>query len=289
MTETDTSSAPPKRTKHVNTQATSRSLRHLAREAAERGERLVDIARRLRIAGSTLNHWAKEDGFRRKDVKARASLAHGPRFPGKADYPELKEMGPRARLERMDELAGEARLRAVAAIEDGFLDYGLKWLREAQKLARGRDVLKEYLADYPPPEEEEEASWQDKALWELEEMALARQEGREPEFPWQEPKTAAEEAEEDLIWETARARRPALPDDAHPELRISEEMEVLQDVMRLKREVKKWRLLPGRGDPPFLRAVDRGRSEEEEPQAPAGKKLYGMDDAFPVRFPVRRE
>ncbi len=33
--------APPrKRTKHVNTAETSRSLRHLARQAAERGERL---------------------------------------------------------------------------------------------------------------------------------------------------------------------------------------------------------------------------------------------------------
>lgn len=289
MTEAETPSAPPKRTKHVNTQATSRSLRHLAREAAERGERLVDIARRLRIAGSTLNHWAKEDGFRRKDVKARASLAHGPRFPGKADYPELKEMGPRARLERMHELAGEARLRAVAAIEDGFLDYGLKWLREAQKLARGRDVLREHLADYPPPEEEEEASWQDKAHWALEEMVLAQQEGRAPEFPWEEPPTPAEKAEEDRIWEIARARQPALPDDAPPDARVAAEMEVLQEVVRLEREVKKWRLLPGRGDPPFLRAVDRGRNEEEAPEEPAGKKLYGMEEAFPVKFPVRRE
>ena len=121
----------------------------------------MDIARRLRIAPSTIHHWAKEAGFRRKDVKARASLAHGPRFPGKADYLELKKTGPRARLERMQELAGEASFRAVAAIEAGFLDYGLKWLREVQKLKRGWTVLREHLADYPTREEEEAASWQD--------------------------------------------------------------------------------------------------------------------------------
>lgn len=60
--------------------------------------------------------------------------------------------------------------------------------------------------------------------------------------------------------------------------------------MRLKRKVKKWRIPPGRGDAPFPRAADRGRNEEEEaPEDTAGKKLYDIEDAFPVRFPVRWE
>ena len=191
----------------MNTQATSRSLRHLAREAAEGGERLVDIARRMKIAESTLHHWAKEDGFRRKDVKARASLAHGPRLTGKADYPELKDMAPRARLERMHELAGEARLRAVAAIEDGYLDYGLKWLREAQKLERAWRALRQYLEDYPPPEEVGEPDWRTKALWTLDEWVRADEEGREPVCPWETPRTPAEAEEDARLWDIARARQ----------------------------------------------------------------------------------
>ncbi len=301
MTEFETPSAPPKRTKHVNTQATSRSLRHLAREAAEGGERLVDIARRMRIAGSTLHHWAKEDGFRRKDVRARASLAHGPRLTGTADYPELKEMAPRARLARMQELAGMARLRAVAAIEEGFLDYGLKWLREAQKLERGRKALRDYLADYPPPEEEveEEDAWD-----QLDEDALAEAEGREPERLPPPPPPTPREAEEaalgrkiDAAIEAARlermieARGGRMPTASEiGDDRVANFRADLEEHLRLKEEARKWRLFPGRGDPPPLRAVSRGRSilPQPEPEIPGGKKLYGIEEACPVKF-TRRE
>lgn len=274
----------------MNTAATSRSLRHLAREAAERGERLVDISRRLKIAPSTIHHWAKADGFRRKDIKARASLSAGPVMPGKADYPELKEMAPRARLARLHELSGMARLRAVAAVEEGYVDYGLKWLREAQKLDRAWRTLREYLEHYPPPEEEAEVDLTTQALWSLEEMVRAEEEGREPEFPWETPRTPAEEEEERRLWEIAEARQPALPEDAPPEAHIAAELDTLREVMRLKQEIKKWRLLPGRGDPPFLRAVDRGRSilPQPEPDIPGEKKLYGIEEAFPVRV-GRRE
>ena len=283
--------APPHagegRRKHVNTQATSRSLRHLAREAAERGERLVEISRRLKISPSTIHHWAKADGFRRKDIKARASLSGGPVMPGKADYPELKALAPRARLARLHELSGMARLRAIAAVEEGYVDYGLKWLREAQKLERAWRALKEYLSDYPPPEEEEAADMITQAIWSLEEMVRAEAEGREPVCPWETPRTPAEEEEERRLWAIAEARQPPLPEDAPPEAHMEAIMDSLQEVMRLQQEIKKWRLLPGRGDPPFLKAVDRGRSDEEEERE--GKKLYGIEDAFPVRFPVRRE
>lgn len=127
----------------------------------------MDIARRLRVAESTLHHWAKEDGFRRKDVKARASLAHGPRFPGKADYPELKEMGP----------------RALAAIEAGFLDYGLKWLREAQKLERGWAVLREHLADFPPTEEKGAQAGRTRPFGSWKRWRWRRRKGGSPNIP----------------------------------------------------------------------------------------------------------
>jgi len=288
--------------KHVNTQATSRSLRHLAREAAERGERLVEIARRLKIAPSTIHHWAREDGFRRKDVRARASLAHGPQLTGKADYPELKDMAPRARLERLGELSGEARLRAVAAIEEGYLDYGLKWLREAQKLERGYKALKEHLEHYPPPEEFYES--EDDAWREHIEDEMAALEAGEvwvpPPLPPQTPKQIANAREDALIdaaIEAARIERMTeerdgrapTPDEIGDDRVANFGLDV-EEYWRLKEEVKKWRLFPGRGDPPPLRAVSRGRSilPQPEPEMPAGKKLYGMEDAFPVTF-TRRE
>lgn len=258
----------------MNTQATSRSLRHLAREAAERGERLVEISRRLQISPSTIHHWAKADGFRRKDIKARASLSAGPVMPGKADYPELKDMAPRARLERLHELSGMARLRAIAAVEEGFVDYGLKWLREAQKLERAWRALRQYLSDYPPPEEMGEPDWRTRALWTLEEWVRADEEGREPVCPWQTPRTPAEEEEERRLWDIAEARQPPLPEDAPPEAQVAANLDTLQEVMRLKQEIKKWRLLPGRGDPPFLRAADRGRSIAGHP-SPSGRGAGG--------------
>ncbi|MBA4225777.1 MAG: hypothetical protein C0456_04025 [Hyphomonas sp.] len=292
--------SPPKRTKHVNTQATCRSLRHLAREWAERGERLADIGRRLKIAPSTIHLWARQDGFRRKDIRARASLAHGPALPDKADYPELKELAPRARLERLGELSGEARLRAVAAIEEGYLDYGLKWLREAQKLERGHKALKEHLEHYPPPEEEAGDDLVSRGLEALEEMVQAEKEGRAPVFRELTPEQAREAAEDGRIWdaiEDARVERMTQARDG----RAPEEDEMRRDRLhnleedtreywRLKEEVKKWRLFPGRGDPPPLRAVSRGRSilPQPEPEIPGGKKLYGMEEAFPVKF-TRRE
>ncbi|MFN3610334.1 MAG: hypothetical protein ACK4Y9_14830, partial [Hyphomonas sp.] len=253
-----------------------------------------------KIAPSTIHHWAREDGFRRKDVRARASLAHGPQLTGKADYPELKDMAPRARLERLGELSGEARLRAVAAIEEGYLDYGLKWLREAQKLARGLKALKEHLADYPPPEDEE-----DGYVWDqLDEDALAEIEGRTPEIlpppPPPTPREAADAAEDrkiDDAIEAARLERmieerdgcTPTPDEMGAD-RLHNLFEDTREYWRLKEEVKKWRLFPGRGDPPPLRAVSRGRSilPQPEPEIPAGKKLYGMEEAFPVKF-TRRE
>ena len=132
-----------------------------------------------------------------------------------------------------------------------------------------------------------EADWRTKALWTLEEWVRADEEGREPVCPWETPRTPAEEEEERRLWAIAEARQPPLPEDASPEAQMEAIMDSLQEVMRLQQEIKKWRLLPGRGDPPFLKAVDRGRSDEEEERE--GKKLYGIEDAFPVRFPVRRE
>ncbi|MEH6411330.1 MAG: hypothetical protein V7741_12450, partial [Hyphomonas sp.] len=51
------------------------SQRQLAREAAEAGEPLAAIAARLNIPRTTLSGWAKADGFRACDLKARAEAA----------------------------------------------------------------------------------------------------------------------------------------------------------------------------------------------------------------------
>ena len=302
MTDADTPSAPPKRTKHVNTQATSRSLRHLAREGAEQGERLVDISRRLRISPSTIHHWARVDGFRKKDLRARASLAQGPKLPEEADYPELKDLSPRARLERLHDLSGMARLRAIAAVEEGYVAYGLKWMGEAQKLMRAWRALSDYLAINPPPEEEGE----DGFVWDqLDEDAQAEIEGRAPRVipppPPPTPEEVADRAEDRLIdraIEAARLERmtgerggQAPSAEEMGEDRVANFGVDIAEYWRLKEEVKKWRLFPGRGDPPPLRAVSSGRSilPQPEPDIPGGKKRYGIEDAFPVRFPSRRE
>ncbi len=289
--------------RHVNTQATSRSLRHLAREAAEQGERLVEISRRLKISPSTIHHWAREDGFRRKDIKARASLAHGPRLTGKADYPELKELSPRARLARLGELSGMAKLRAIAAVEEGYVDYGLKWLREAQKLDRAWRALRDHLEHYPPPEEEEGYGPDDAWREHIEEEIAALEAGEvwvPPPPPPMTPEQLADKRENDLIDEAIEAARVErmigerdgqmpTPDEIGDDRMANIDVDT-REYWRLKEEVKKWRLFPGRGDPPPLRAVSSGRSilGQPPPQPPGGQKLYCIEDAFPVRV-GRRE
>lgn len=296
MTEPEISAPPPKQAKHVNTQATSRSLRHLAREAAEQGERLVEIARRLKIAPSTLHHWAREDGFRRKDVKARASLALGPKLPDEAEYPEMLDLYPRARLARLRELSDEARLRAVAAIEVGYLDYGLKWLREAQKLDRARRALGDYFADYPPPELEEEDTLSSRACEAAHEKSLAEKEGREPVYRALTPELQAEQEEENFIQEAIegarlermteeRGGRAPEPGELERDRRLNFQ-EDARESWRLKQEVKKCRFFPGHRDPPPIWVVSNGRSilPRPEPERPDGAPRDGMNEAFPMRF-----
>lgn len=279
--------APPrKRTKHVNTAATSRSLRHLARQAAERGERLSAIAARLQIAQSTIHHWAREDGFRRKDIRARASLAAGPALPDEADYPELKALAPRGKARRLSELSDMAKLRAVAAIEEGYLAYGLGWLREAQKLERGWRALNDHQAHYPPPEEDDEDDWRRGALEALEEMVRADKEGREPVFPEPTPEELREREEDEPIWDAIEAARiermtgergGRAPEEE--EMRADRRANFSEDIgeyWRLKEERKKWRLFPGRGAPPPIRAVSRGRCVlPVNPSPPLGERGGG--------------
>jgi len=62
-------------TRHRRPIATLVPLRQLARQAAEAGEPLASIRRRLNIPKTTLNDWAKADGFRKCDLKARAAAA----------------------------------------------------------------------------------------------------------------------------------------------------------------------------------------------------------------------
>lgn len=286
--------APPrKRTKHVNTAATSRSLRHLARQAAERGERLSAIAARLQIAPSTIHHWAREDGFRKRDIRARASLAAGPALPDEADYPELKALAPRRKARRLSELSDMAKLRAVAAIEEGYLAYGLGWLREAQKLERGWRTLNDHQAHYPPPEEEApEDDWRTHIEAEIEALEAGR-EWVPPPGPPRTPEQLADDAENREINDAIEAARiERMTEERGGRAPTAEEIgddrvanlgEDFDEHRRLKEERKKWRLFPGRGAPPPIRAVSRGRcvlpgAGEDAARAP----LYGLADAFPV-------
>ena len=68
---TDTSPTP----RYRRRAPTLAALRQLAREAALGGEPLAAISARLNIPRTTLSDWAKEDGFRASDLKAKAVAA----------------------------------------------------------------------------------------------------------------------------------------------------------------------------------------------------------------------
>ncbi len=141
-------SLPPKRRRRKT--ASLAALRQLAREAAEAGEPLKEISRRMNIPWSTLTDWAREDGFRRKDIAARREAAL--RTADAADHirQQAEEAARRTVLREGDgegEMADPyaarnetdteitlARARVGALLEAGYIPEAEQDMRAARRL-----------------------------------------------------------------------------------------------------------------------------------------------------------
>lgn len=141
--------APSPAKRQRRTTASLTALRHLAREAAEAGEPMREIARRLDLPWSTLTKWAREDSFRRKDIAARQ--AEAARAQDEADHiREQAEVAARRtilREEEEDEEEGAftprsqtdeeitlARARVGALLEAGYIPEAEQDMRAARRL-----------------------------------------------------------------------------------------------------------------------------------------------------------
>ncbi|MEZ5946761.1 MAG: hypothetical protein R3C13_03700 [Hyphomonas sp.] len=119
------------------------ALRLIAREAAEAGESLASIRARLRLPESTLNDWALADGFRTKDIAARAAAnAEARRLADEAEairqqaedaWAEVAPEGFRTAVEKQVDLA---RARAGALVEKGLIEAAEDEMAGVRRLAR---------------------------------------------------------------------------------------------------------------------------------------------------------
>ena len=131
---TDTSPTP----RYRRRAPTLTALRQLAREAALGGEPLAAIAARLNIPRTTLSDWAKEDGFRASDLKAKAaaaaeaeSEANRVRREAEAALLALGDDGTLTELEREVDLG---RARVGALLEARLLTDAEADMRKARRL-----------------------------------------------------------------------------------------------------------------------------------------------------------
>src|SRR5690606_795907 len=142
---------------------------------------------------STAWLWVAQDGLRKVDRAADEAGEARPEIgdwakPGRrrakaaeddlppADYPELKGLGGRKRLTVLHGLANTARMRAVAAIEEGCITFAMASLREAQRLERAWRTLRDWLEMYPEAEDEIVDVEDDEFLDEIEEILRAKDE-----------------------------------------------------------------------------------------------------------------
>ncbi|HPF23387.1 MAG TPA: hypothetical protein PK417_07910 [Hyphomonas sp.] len=139
MTQTETRGGARLRGR---TRAEQAALRALARSAAQAGEPLAAIARRLQIPDSTLSDWALADGFRTCDLRARAEAAAVTEDATDTIRQQAEEMweegndgslGWRTAAQATLDLA---RVRAFALIEAGYLDAAEAEMVSVRRLAR---------------------------------------------------------------------------------------------------------------------------------------------------------
>jgi hypothetical protein len=131
---TDTARSP----RYRRRAQTLRSQRQLAREAAEAGEPLASIGARLKIPPSTLSDWARADGFRACDLKAKAAAAAAAeteanrvRREAEAALLALGDDGTLTELEREVDLG---RARVGALLEARLLTEAEADMRKARRL-----------------------------------------------------------------------------------------------------------------------------------------------------------
>jgi hypothetical protein len=133
------------------------ALRQLAREAAEAGEPLAAIAARLNIPPTTLSDWALADGFRKKDLKARAAAAAAAETEANRVRREaeerLRSLGADA-----DQSATECEVDLARARVGALLDAGL--IPEAEADMRGARRLLS-LMNFAAPVQGRERVWTD--------------------------------------------------------------------------------------------------------------------------------
>ena len=134
-----------RKTRYRRTDRELAALRLLAREAALRGEGLASIRARLQIPEPTLTVWAREDGFRQADLKARAEAEAARR--AEADAVDTIRQQAEEMWEMLGEASGRvrspaqrqvdlARVRTLALAEAGFLDAAEEEIAAVRRLAR---------------------------------------------------------------------------------------------------------------------------------------------------------
>lgn len=288
---------------------------HYAAQRLALGVRVRDgmavraAARFLNIPYSTASLWAAQDGFRQADLAAEAAGAarpglgnwakpgRGRRAPAAQDdsglppteYPELKALSGRQKLEKLWELKRVARMRAVAAIEEGCIAFGLAALREAQRLERAWRALREWLEDYPDPED----AAPEVPAWQLDDEAIAFIEGREFVRPPMTPEQEAEAAKEAEVWhavcdaDQAEMDALGLAREALDETEFANRLvDMVQEAERIKLERQKYLSLPGRTPPPIrvrLPPLKRTPDWAKPARGPPEK------EAFPIVMNWKRE
>ena len=118
------------------------AMRQLAREAAEAGEPLARIGRRLNIPRTTLARWAQEDGFRKQDIAARKAAAAREEAEADAVRRRAEEAARRTVLAEEEDMPRSpaeeeivlARARVGALLEAGLIPEAEADMRAARKL-----------------------------------------------------------------------------------------------------------------------------------------------------------